>query len=86
MRSWVLRSPQRREEGFALEVEEVLLADERAGGDAAAGEDVGGPAGDFLVVFGGIAGLAHEEDAGFHEWPGRPCRARGSACAGCGAV
>ena len=39
------------EEGFALEVEEVVFADESAGGDASAGEDVGNPAGDFLIVF-----------------------------------
>ena len=38
------------EEGFALEIEEILLGDEGAGRDAAAGENVCGPAGDFLVV------------------------------------
>ncbi len=53
------------EKCFALEVEKVLLADERAGSDAAAGKDVRGPASNFLVVFGGVAGFAHQKDARF---------------------
>ena len=66
MRSWVLGSPQRLQKDFELEVEKVLLADERAGRDAAAGENIGDGAGDFLIVLAGVAGFAHQEDASFH--------------------
>ena len=54
------------EKCLALEVEKILLGDERAGRDAAAGKNVRGPASDFLIVLGGVAGLAHEINAGFH--------------------
>ncbi len=53
------------EKGLAFQIEDVLLADEGAGSDAAAGQDVCDPAGHFLVVLGGVARFAHEIDAGF---------------------
>src|ERR1035437_580906 len=64
------------EEGFALEVEDVLFADQGSRCDAASGENVSGPASDFLVMFGCVAGLAHEKDTGLEGGQGR--------CAGCG--
>src|ERR1035437_1385651 len=65
------------EEGFALEVEDVLLADQGSRRDAAAGENVGRPAGYFLVVLGCVAGLTHEKDTGLEGGQGR-CAGRGN--------
>jgi hypothetical protein len=85
MRSCVLRLAAEGEEGFALEVQHVLLADQGSGRDAAAGENVRRPAGDLLVVLGGVAGLAHEKDAGFER--GQAAVPGAGICVrGCGAV
>ena len=53
------------EEGFAFEVEEVLLADGGAGGELAAAEDVGGPVGDLGVVLGDEGAFAEGPDGEF---------------------
>ena len=54
-----------RQERLALKVEEILLADDGAGGNGASAQDVGNVVGDFLVVVADVVGLAHQVDAEF---------------------
>src|SRR6202041_4174812 len=72
------------EEGFALKVEQVLLADHGTGRNFAAAEDVGHPAGYLHVVFGGNPGLTHEKDACVEDGEGGGARRGNRAWLWCG--
>ena len=50
-------------EGFALQIENVLFADGRAGGDVTPAEDFGDLCAQLLLVIADEAALAHEVDA-----------------------
>src|SRR6202000_311375 len=54
-----------REKAFAFEVEQVLLADERSGGDAASGKGSRYVVRDLDVVIADVLAFAHEVDAEF---------------------
>src|SRR6516164_1451012 len=53
------------DEGFALEVEYVLLADELWHRERAAGEDVGQLTGDVRVVVGSVTAAGHQVNGHF---------------------
>src|SRR5579863_7351912 len=68
------------DEGLALEVQQILLADESACSDPAAAENVGRPSRDLLIVLGSVACLAHQENSRFERGQ-RRCAGCGNACA-----
>src|SRR5437660_12631946 len=49
----------KRDKGFALEIENVLFADQLGRSERATGQDIGEFAADVGIVFGGVAAAQH---------------------------